>query len=73
VKQKKKEETYIEECVKEKSSFEYHPESFGFEGDRTRVAAIVKPPADNCNVAIQLTDSFSYLQHPLIEADAVGY
>jgi hypothetical protein len=27
VKQKKKEEAYIKECVKEKSSFENHPES----------------------------------------------
>jgi hypothetical protein len=68
-----KKKTDIKEFIKEKSPFKDHSESFGSEGYRIFVAAISKLPSYYCDVAIQLTCSFGYLQHTLVVTDAVGH
>jgi len=83
VKEQVEEDTDIDEFIEEESPFEDHPESLCPEGNRILLAAFSQPPhgygwqsevpADDCNFATLTADDFSYFQHPLVEADAVGY
>jgi hypothetical protein len=60
MKKQVKEKADIVEFIKEKTFFEYHSESSGIERNRHGFTLMVFSPSNNCDVAIQLIDHFSY-------------
>jgi hypothetical protein len=72
MKEEKEEQADIEEFIEQKTLFKDHSEPFCYKWNRIRIAAIVKMPADNCDLTSQTAYCCCYFLNALVETDAVG-